>query len=110
MEELAKEVHLPNLQKTIKRYNELCHKGHDDDFLKEPKFLFVVEKGPFYCLEQGDAAYCTMDGLKVDLDNVVLDKNGFPIKHLYAIGNYTRRRRLWAKYVRLLPLLWQECC
>ena len=33
---------------TVKRYNELCAKGHDDDFFKPVKYMLTVEHGPFY--------------------------------------------------------------
>lgn len=37
-----------NFLKEVKRYNELCHKGHDDDFGKDPRLLHPVEKAPFF--------------------------------------------------------------
>ncbi|MBN7276976.1 FAD-dependent oxidoreductase [Lactobacillus acetotolerans] len=87
IEELAKELNLPDLPETINRYNEQAHAGKDKDFGKNSKFMVPVEKGPFYAIKQGVGAFCTMGGLKINLDNQVLDQNGSPIKGLYAVGN-----------------------
>lgn len=87
LKELAKKAKLPHLEETVHRYNELCKKGKDEDFAKDAQFMHAIETGPFYALEQGVAAYCTMGGLKVNFDNQVLDENGLPIEGLYAIGN-----------------------
>lgn len=87
IEELAKETGLTDLKSTIDRYNELCQKGEDTDYYKNPKFMIKVDQGPYYAFELGIGAFCTMGGLKVDLDNRVLDNNGEVIKGLYAAGN-----------------------
>lgn len=51
------------------------------------KFMIPVEKGPVYAIKQGVGAFCNMGGLKINLDNQVLDLDGAPIKGLYAVGN-----------------------
>ncbi|WP_103660686.1 FAD-dependent oxidoreductase [Lactobacillus sp. HT06-2] len=87
IEELAKKLSLPDLPATIKRYNQLAQEGKDVDFGKQNRFMVPVENGPFYAIKQGVGAFCTMGGLKINLDNQVLDQNGAPIKGLYAVGN-----------------------
>ena len=42
------EVPPDNLKATVERYNEMARKGYDEDFHKNPKFLFPIEKPPFY--------------------------------------------------------------
>ena len=49
--------------------------------------MIPVEKGPVYAIKQGVGAFCTMGGLKVNLNNQVLDQNGSAINGLYAVGN-----------------------
>lgn len=87
IEQLAKETGLTDLKSTIEHYNDLCQKGKDTDYNKDPKFMVKVDQGPYYAFELGIGAFCTMGGLKVDLDNRVLDNNGEVIKGLYAAGN-----------------------
>ena len=38
------------LKATVERYNELCRKGVDEDFGKDPSYLVPIEKGPFYAI------------------------------------------------------------
>lgn len=70
---------LPHLQEEI-----------DDELAKNAKFMIPVGKGPVYAIKQGVGAFCTMGGLKINLDNQVLDQDGAPIKGLYADWWYLR--------------------
>ena len=74
---------------TIKRYNELADKHHDDDFGKAAKRLFPVRTAPFYAGKmEGGAMLVNMGGLTVDpLTANVLDKDYDPIPGLYTAGN-----------------------
>ncbi|WP_072557517.1 FAD-dependent oxidoreductase [Lactiplantibacillus plantarum] len=85
--ELAQALDMPDLVTTIARYNQLCETGEDTDYHKQAKFMVGVDQGPYYAFELGVGAFCTMGGLKVDLDNRVLDTNGQVIAGLYAAGN-----------------------
>lgn len=85
--ELAQKVGLVGLEKTIERYNQLAHDGKDADFGKKEDFMIPVENGPFYAIELGVGAFCTMGGLKTNTEHKVLDKAGKPIAGLYAVGN-----------------------
>lgn len=85
--ELAQKVGLVGLEKTIERYNQLAHDGKDADFGKKADFMIPVENGPFYAIELGVGAFCTMGGLKTNTEHKVLDKAGKPIAGLYAVGN-----------------------
>ncbi|MCT6892001.1 MAG: FAD-binding protein, partial [Lactobacillus sp.] len=72
---------------TINHYNDLAEKGVDTDFGKDKKYLLPVAQGPFYAIELAVGAFTTGDGLKVNLNNEVLNDKGQPIEHLYAIGS-----------------------
>lgn len=87
IEELSEKLNLPDLPETIKRYNKNAHAGKDIDFGKNSKYMIPVEVGPFYAIKQGVGAFCTMGGLKINLENQVLDHKGQPIEGLYAAGN-----------------------
>ncbi|MBS5450290.1 MAG: FAD-dependent oxidoreductase [Coriobacteriia bacterium] len=75
---------------TVEHYNELCAAGVDDDFGKDPRFLFAVENGPFYTHVTEPAlgfALVTTGGFVTTNDQQVLDENYQPIEGLYATGN-----------------------
>ena len=85
--ELANKVNLTNLEKTVDRYNQLAHSGEDVDFGKKADFMIPIENGPFYAIELGIGAFCTMGGLKTNTEHNVIDQSGKPISGLYAAGN-----------------------
>lgn len=87
LDELAKELKLPNLVKTVRRYNKMCYQKQDDDFSKPVQYLLPLRKGPFYAVELAVGAFCTIGGLKVTRSNEVLNDYDEPISGLYAIGN-----------------------
>lgn len=78
-----------SLLSAIRRYNELCHKGHDDDFGKTSKRMFPIETAPFYAGKmEGGAMLVNMGGFTVNPeDGNVLDKDYEGIPGLYAAGN-----------------------
>jgi len=85
----------------IKRYNELCEKGVDEDFGKDPRILKVTGlKKPLFYATVGtyigpgfmgggtlNAGMNATSGLDTDAEGRVLDSNFKPIKGLYAAGN-----------------------
>ena len=73
IEELASKLYPDNKKAqtqflaTIKRYNELCDKGHDDDFGKTAKRMFPVRHAPFYAGKMGvGASLVVMGGFTVE--------------------------------------------
>ncbi|AOO64696.1 FAD-dependent oxidoreductase [Sulfurospirillum halorespirans] len=74
---------------TTKRYNELCDKGHDDDFGKTAKRMFPVRHAPFYAGKMGvGASLVVMGGFTVEPSTAnVLDTDYNEIAGLYACGN-----------------------
>ncbi|RHW50800.1 FAD-binding dehydrogenase [Lactobacillus bombicola] len=85
--ELAQEINTPNLPAYIEHYNEMAAQKEDTDFHKPAKYLLPIDgSGPFYAIELGVGAYTTGDGLRVNVNNQVLDTEGRLIRGLYAIG------------------------
>ena len=68
IEELAQKLKLPveQLKATVARYNELAHKGRDEDYGKEPHRLAPLEKAPFYGAKNTGYILCTMDGIRIN--------------------------------------------
>ncbi len=83
----------------VARYNELCEKGHDDDFGKAAEKMHPIVEGPFRAITYDmskhtsvDDVSCmrllvTMGGLETDEFARVLGDDLRPIPGLYAVGN-----------------------
>lgn len=89
IEELADKLNLPvkTLTNTVRRYNELCHKGKDEDFGKEAYRMLAIDQGPYYGAFISGRLLATLDGLRVNTKMQVLRENGKVIPGLYAAGN-----------------------
>jgi fumarate reductase flavoprotein subunit len=92
LEELSRLMGVPEdtFVAEIKRYNEFCRQGRDDDFFKAREYLIPVEKPPYYAFYGKRFQENAMGGAKIDSNTRVLDKQGKPIVGLYAIGDNTR--------------------
>jgi succinate dehydrogenase/fumarate reductase flavoprotein subunit/NAD-dependent dihydropyrimidine dehydrogenase PreA subunit len=84
---------------TVKRYNDLCAKGHDDDYLKPKTHLFPIEKAPFYAFSHYLGCDGAVGGLAINENGQVMGKNG-PIENLYAAGDTTGSRHIVRAGVR----------
>ena len=80
-------IHKEHLLKTVERYNQLCDKGHDDDFGKNPEFLQPVRYGKIYALEMCNCTYNIIGGIRINEECQVLTGDGTPIEGLYAAGD-----------------------
>lgn len=89
LEELAEKLGIPAdaLKATVDRYNELCDKGVDEDFGKEPYRMHRVDTAPFYGGFFGGSLLTTCDGLRINRKCQVYDKNHQIIEGLYAVGD-----------------------
>jgi fumarate reductase flavoprotein subunit len=76
---------------SIDRYNELANAGKDIDFGRDPRVLLPIDEPPFYGIievqEKPALGTVTLNGLVIDENQRVLDKNYNPIEGLYASGN-----------------------
>jgi fumarate reductase flavoprotein subunit len=73
---------------TVKRYNELCAKGHDDDFFKPAMYMLPIEKAPFYASSHFMGIDGAFGGLAINENMQVMGNNG-PIENLFASGDTT---------------------
>ena len=89
LEELAEMLEIPAdaLVASVKRYNELCAAGLDEDFGKKAKYLKPVEKAPFYGIHKHFRVSAICAGLLVDVNGQCLDSEGNAIPGLFAAGN-----------------------
>lgn len=86
LKELAEKFDLPNLEATVKAYNELCAKGEDDQFFKDAKYLWAIEEGPFYAVESMPAGWLSLGGIKCDEVMHALDAKNNVIPGLFVVG------------------------
>src|SRR3989442_11572418 len=70
------------LKTTIERWNELYHKGQDDDHKRPPKTMLPIANPPFYVME----AWPIVSGPEHDVEQQVLDPMKKPIPRLYVAG------------------------
>ena len=75
------------LKATVARYNAFCDKGHDDDFIKDPKYLKPIRKPPYYAILGVIGYGYTSGGIKINERMEVISKKGGIISGLYAAGN-----------------------
>ncbi len=89
LEELAEKCHLDaeKLKAVVARYNELCEKGEDEDFHKNPDFLIPIdENGPFYASQNYALFMTVMGGLRCNEFMQVEDENDEVIPGLFNVG------------------------
>ncbi|MGI6333169.1 MAG: FAD-dependent oxidoreductase [Saccharofermentanales bacterium] len=75
------------LLETVIRYNQLCDDGYDQDFGKNPKYLYPVRKSRFYGLRIVNSAYNTLGGIRTNEKCEVINDEQKPIKGLYSAGD-----------------------
>lgn len=88
IEKLAEVIGLPNLPKTLARYNEQAEQGEDTDYGRVSN-LMTINEGPFYAIEVEPKMYNSYGGLKIDTEARVITKEGDVIPNLYAAGEVT---------------------
>ncbi|GGI71415.1 FAD-dependent oxidoreductase [Shewanella gelidii] len=71
----------------VKRYNELCKKGQDDDFGKPVNKMAPLLKPPFYGIHRRMRISTLCSGMLVNKHHQALDADGKPIGGLFVIGN-----------------------
>ncbi len=89
LDDLAKQLDLDaeKLKKVVARYNELCDKGVDEDFHKNPDFLVKIEEsGPFYAAKNYAMFMTVMGGLRTSPNMEVCDEDDKPIPGLFNVG------------------------
>ena len=91
LEELAEKLNIPAdaFVETVKRYNELCAKGVDEDYGKSSHRMTPVDTAPFYGIRTCAWHLTTLDGCRINTDMQVIREDGTPIEGLYATGDCT---------------------
>lgn len=72
---------------TIKRYNELCGKGKDEDFGKDAKWMNAIQTPPFYGVRRHLRVSAICSGVYINANGQALDADRQPMEGLYCVGN-----------------------
>lgn len=75
------------LKGTVKRYNNSCAAGFDEQFLKDRMYMMKLESGPYYVLKTMRSVDNAQGGISIDGNFNVLRLDGTPIEGLYAAGD-----------------------
>ncbi len=92
---------------TVKRYNEFCLKGLDDEFGKQGAALVPVPShGPYYAIYGKRFSEAAMGGLIVDGQCRVLRNDGSAIPGLYGVGDATSAMHRKGELAVISELTW----
>lgn len=88
LEEVAEYVgcDVETLRATVERYNASCDRGRDEEFLKDPKYLFPVRQAPYYVFRGLHGIDNFIGGIKINWHLQVVDENAAALDGLYACG------------------------
>ena len=90
LEELAAKLEISDVDQflaTVERYNELCEKGVDEDFGKDPQYLAPIVTPPFYGIHRHLRVSAICSGVDVADNLQCVTPDGTPIPGLWAAGN-----------------------
>ena len=109
LEELAEKCAMPAsaLLDTVRRYNEFCKTGKDEDFGKGGANLKPVsDHGPYYAIYGKRFSEAAMGGLTVDGQCRVLRNDRTPIPGLYGVGDATSAMHRRGQLAVISELTW----
>jgi len=76
------------LTATVSRWNELCEKGADDDFGKEPQFMHPIVNQPFYAFAgQNFDNGASLGGVYVDDQFRIVHEAGSSLPNIFCAGD-----------------------
>ena len=86
IEQLAEKLNAPCLTEEVQHYNAMAHSGKDTEFYKDSKFMYPIEKGPYYGVITKLRCLGTLGGVTINENIQALDDSGNPVKNLWVTG------------------------
>lgn len=88
LSELAEKVGIPvdDFVAQVKRYNQYCQQGEDEEYGKDSKFLVALDEGPYYIARLDQSYAISIGGIGENRHFEVIDDNWNKIPGLYAAG------------------------
>jgi len=79
-------IRVTYLKESVQQYNELIKQKKPDPLGKDLTDKTTIDTPPFYGMRMSTRVHHTMGGLRINPASQVLDRNGHPLKNLYAAG------------------------
>ncbi len=91
IEELAEQIDIDpaTLAETLATWNEAVANQKDDEFGRTTGMENDLTTAPYYAIKVAPGIHHTMGGVKIDTEAQVINKDGEPIKGLFAAGEVT---------------------
>ncbi|MBP1737570.1 MAG: fumarate reductase/succinate dehydrogenase flavoprotein domain protein [Oscillospiraceae bacterium] len=109
LEKLAEEIGADPaaLAETVKRYNEFCANGKDEEFGKAPEHLVPIgNEGPYYAIYGQRFSEGAFGGLRVNPSCEVTREDGSVIPGLYGVGDATSAMHFKGHLAVISELTW----
>jgi fumarate reductase flavoprotein subunit len=74
------------LKTTIEEYNAACEKKYDEQFAKDPRYLWPIKGPKYYAVKARTVFLGTMGGIKINEKAEAIDKKDTVLPGLYAAG------------------------
>jgi fumarate reductase flavoprotein subunit len=72
---------------SIKKYTEMTANGKDTQFFKDPKYLYKLDKGPYYAMKITTRMLGTIGGVKINENIQAVNTKDKPIPGLWVAGS-----------------------
>ncbi|WP_235070529.1 FAD-dependent oxidoreductase [Turicibacter sp. TJ11] len=86
IEELAELIGAPYLVEEVANYNQMANNGEDTQFFKDSKYMYALEKGPYYAVKVKTRCLGTLGGVAINENIQAVDESGTPIDNLWVTG------------------------
>jgi fumarate reductase flavoprotein subunit len=88
IEELCGKFDLPTdkVLATVKRWNEMCEKGKDEDFHRNPDTMFAIDEPPYYMFGSLPWNLVQMGGIRCNEHMQAMDEDDAVLPGLYVLG------------------------
>ena len=79
-------INAENYRKTAASYAAMVKGGKDSQFFKSAKYLYSLDKGPYYAVKITTRCLGTLGGIKIDEGIRAVNEKGAPIPGLWVAG------------------------